>query len=61
MRTSPTVTKNGTWNLTGCTGPNNSSFISPNGFTMEVTMTGAGIFYAYPDSTDDTFTCSAEL
>jgi hypothetical protein len=61
MRVTPTMTKNGTWNLSNCTGPNANTFIGPSGFTIEVTTTAAAAYYAYADSTDDTFTFSAEL
>lgn len=61
MRVTPTMAKNGTWNLSNCTGPTPGVFIGPSGFSMEVTTSAAGVYYAYPDSTDDTFTASAEL
>jgi hypothetical protein len=61
MRVTPTMTKNGTWNLSNCTGPNANTFIGPSGFTIEVTTTAAAAYYAYADSTDDTFTFSSEL
>jgi hypothetical protein len=60
MRVTPTVTKSGTWDLAGCTGPT-GVFPGTYGFSMEVTVTSTGNFYAYPNSTDDTFTCSSEL
>jgi len=60
MRTAPTIAKNGTWNLNNCTGPS-SGFIGTGGFSMEINSLGAGTYYAYPDTTDDTFTCSSEL
>jgi len=60
MRITPTIAKNGTWDLSNCTGPS-PTFIGTYGFAMEVNVTSTGNFYAYPNSTDDTFTCSSEL
>jgi hypothetical protein len=60
MRITPTVAKNGTWDLANCTGPS-PAFIGTYGFSMEVNVSSTGNFYAYPNSTDDTFTCSSEL
>ena len=60
MRTAPTATKNGTWTVGTCGQPT-ADYLSPEGFALRVTSTGAGTVYAYPDSTDDTITFSAEL
>jgi hypothetical protein len=60
MRTAPVITKNGTW-ATGNTGQPAASYIGTNGFAMELSSSAAGQCYAYPDSTDDTFTCNSEL
>jgi hypothetical protein len=61
MRTTPTGTKNGTWAVNSCGQPL-IRFPSANGFSIGVAPTANNIsFYAYPDSTDDTFTFSAEL
>lgn len=60
MRTAPSITKNGTW-ATGNTGQPIASYIGINGFAMELSSSAAGQCYAYPDSTDDTFTINAEL
>ena len=59
-RTTPTVTKNGTWALGNASGPT-ISMVGAAGFSLEITALGAGMAYAYPDSTDDTVTISAEL
>jgi hypothetical protein len=62
MRAIPTMAKNGTWNLSNCTGPNvPTAFIGTGGFSLEVTSTATGIYYAYPDSADDYISASAEL
>jgi hypothetical protein len=60
MRITPTIAKNGTWDLSNCTGPS-PTFIGTYGFAMEVNVTSTGNFYAYPNTVDDTFTCSSEL
>jgi hypothetical protein len=59
MRTAPTITKNGTWGGNG--GQPSANYISSAGFSFIFDSTGAGMNYSYPDSTDDTFTISAEL
>jgi len=59
MRTAPTITKNGTWAGNG--GQPSAGYISSAGFSFMFDSTGAGMNYSYPDSTDDTFTISAEL
>jgi hypothetical protein len=60
MRIAPTITKNGTWG-----GPNvgqpSAIYISPQGFSISASVTAAGNFYVETNSTDDTFTISAEL
>jgi len=61
MRTIPTGTKNGTWAVLNCSQPA-IRFLSPNGFSLGVNPTATNIsFFAYPDTTDDTLTFSAEL
>ena len=61
MRTTPTGTKNGTWAVNLCGQPS-ARFLSPNGFSLSVTPTTSPVnCFAYPDSTDDTITFSAEL
>lgn len=60
MRVAPTVTKNGTWAASNVGQPS-SVATSIAGFTIENVGTANGIYYCYPDSTDDTFTMSAEL
>lgn len=60
MRITPTIAKTGTWDVSNCAGPS-PTFIGTYGFAMEVLVTSTGNFYAYPNSTDDTFTCSSEL
>jgi hypothetical protein len=59
MRVAPTITKNGTWNAVGVGQPS-ATYINTQGFTVAATGTGGG-FYLHPNSTDDTFTISAEL
>jgi len=59
MRVAPTITKNGTWNAVGVGQPS-AVYINTQGFTVAATGTGGG-FYLHPNSTDDTFTISAEL
>jgi hypothetical protein len=61
MRTTPTGTKNGTWDVSGCGQPS-TRFLSSDGFSFGVVPTANNVnFYAYPSSTDDTLTFSAEL
>ena len=61
MRTTPTGTKNGTWDVSNCGQPL-VRFLSPNGFSFGVVPTSASAnYYAFPNSTDDTLTFSAEL
>ena len=59
-RTTPTITKNGTW-ATGNAGQPVATMVGAQGFSIEIASLAAGMAYAYPDSTDDTFTISAEL
>jgi hypothetical protein len=60
MRISPTITKNGTWNVAN-TGQPAAGMSNTQGFSIESLGTALGNSYIYPDSTDDTFTMSAEL
>lgn len=60
MRTTPTITKNGTWESAN-TGQPSSLYVSYQGFTLLVTSSATGSFYVAPNTTDDTFTISAEL
>jgi hypothetical protein len=61
MRTTPTGTKNGTWDVSFCGQPSIRG-LSPNGFSLSVVPTSATAnYYAVPNSTDDTLTFSAEL
>ena len=61
MRATPTGTKNGTWDVLNCGQPT-VRFLSPDGFSFGAIPTNAAAnFYAYPSSTDDTLTFSAEL
>jgi hypothetical protein len=60
MRTAPTGTKNGTWNVSNCGQPS-LTFISADGYAPLVVVNATSVFYAYPNSSDDTFTFSAEL
>jgi hypothetical protein len=60
MRISPTITKNGTWNVAN-TGQPAAGMSNTQGFSIESLGTATGNSYIYPDSTDDTFTMSAEL
>jgi hypothetical protein len=59
MRVAPTITKNGTWNVVGIGQPS-AVYINAQGFSIQAVGTGPG-YYIHPDSTDDTFTMSAEL
>ena len=59
-RTSPVVTKVGTWAV-GNTGQPSPNYIGVDGFSSLQTATASGAFFTYPDSTDDGFTCDAEL
>jgi hypothetical protein len=60
MRTSPTATKYGTWDVAGCGQPF-FDFLGAKGSSMRVTSTGTGMVYSAPNSTDDLTTFSAEL
>lgn len=60
MRATPTITKNGTWE-TANVGQPSSLYVSYQGFTLLVTSVATASFYVAPNSTDDTFTISAEL
>jgi hypothetical protein len=60
MRTSPTVTKNGTWEVFNVGQPS-GIYISQQGMSYSLTSTATGAWYSHPNSTDDTFTISAEL
>jgi hypothetical protein len=59
MRVAPTITKNGTWNVAGIGQPS-AVYINTQGFSIQAVGTANG-YYMHPDSTDDTFTISAEL
>jgi hypothetical protein len=60
MRSAPTVVKNGTWSVTNCGQP---TFIYANrqGGSFTINATANGNITCYPNTTDDTFTFSAEL
>ena len=60
MRTSPTATVLGTWNVANCGQPS-AVYINPEGFSFYVLGTSLGVFYVHPNSTDDKITFSAEL
>jgi hypothetical protein len=61
MRTTPTGTKNGTWDVSFCGQPLIRG-LSANGFSLSVVPTSSTAnYYAVPNSTDDTLTFSAEL
>jgi hypothetical protein len=59
MRIAPTMTKNGTWG--GNAGQPSAGYISSAGFSFMYDSGSGGMNYIFPDSTDDTFTSSAEL
>jgi len=63
MRVAPTITKNGTWNVSSNTNQPSAVFIGTEGFSIEISSASGAIpaAYAYPDTSDDSFTCSAEL
>jgi hypothetical protein len=63
MRVAPTITKLGTWNVSSNTSQPSAVFIGQNGFSIQIESTSGAVAaaYAYPDSTDDKFTCSSEL
>jgi hypothetical protein len=63
MRVAPTITKNGTWSVSSNTNQPAAVFIGTEGFSIEVSSASGAIpaAYAYPDTSDDSFTCSAEL
>jgi hypothetical protein len=63
MRVAPTITKNGTWNVSANTTQPAAVFIGTDGFSIEISSSSGAVpaAYAYPDSSDDSFTCSAEL
>jgi hypothetical protein len=60
MRAAPTITKNGTWAV-GVSGQPSAVFINNQGFSIQITTTGSGATYAFPNATTDTLTISAEL
>lgn len=60
MRTVPTITLNGTWQFMNFSGIS-SEMPSTKGFTILATGNASGSAYAYPNSSDDTFTFNAEL
>jgi hypothetical protein len=60
MRSSPTATKAGTWEVNNCAQPT-FDFVSSKGAAMRVVITSSGTFYSYPNSSDDICTFSAEL
>ena len=60
MRTIPTATKSGTWQVSNCGQPF-FDYLGVNSCAMRATSTGTGMIYAYPDSSDDICTFSAEL
>jgi hypothetical protein len=60
MRVAPTITKNGTWAV-GVSGQPSAVFINNQGFSIQITTTGSGATYAFPNATTDTLTISAEL
>ena len=63
MRVAPTITKAGTWSVSSNTSQPSAVFIGQNGFSIQISSTSGAVAaaYAYPDSTDDKFTCSSEL
>jgi hypothetical protein len=60
MRVSPTITKNGTWG-TGSNGQPSAVFINNQGFSIEISSTGTGNTYAFPNDPTHNMTISAEL
>jgi hypothetical protein len=61
MRANPTVTKNGTWNVSGNNGQPSVLGTSTSGFSLRITGTASGQGYAYGQSSTTTVTSSAEL
>jgi hypothetical protein len=60
MRTAPTATKNGTWNVANCSQPT-VGFISSDGYAIRTVANAVSNYFLHPDSTDDTITFYAEL
>lgn len=60
MRTSPTATVLGTWNVSNCGQPS-VVYANPEGFSFYVQGTSLGVFYVHPNSIDDKITFFAEL
>lgn len=61
MRTTPTTTKNGTWNVSGNNGQPTVLGTTSSGFALRITGTAAGQGYAYGQNATNTVTNSAEL
>ncbi len=61
MRTEPTCTVHGTWNVTGCDQPVFTSFSKNIVSTHILKSGGAGSAFYYPDGTGDYFSMDAEL
>lgn len=61
MRTTPTTTKNGTWNISGNNGQPTVLGTTSSGFALRITGTAAGQGYAYGQNATNTVTNSAEL
>ena len=59
MRVAPTITKNGTWEAVGIGQPS-AVYNNTQGFSIQAVGTANG-YYLHPNSTDDSFTMSAEL
>jgi hypothetical protein len=61
MRIAATATRNGTWDTSNCN-PLSIEMVGTMGYTLMTNSTSNGVnWYAYPNSTDDTITFSAEL
>jgi len=61
MRIAATATRNGTWDTSNCN-PLSIEMVGTMGYTLMTNSTSNGVnWYAYPNSSDDTITFSAEL
>jgi len=60
LRTTPTMTINGTWATTNVSSAA-FGYGSSKGFALRVTPSGTGRWYWYANTTDDTYTADAEL
>ena len=60
MRSSPTVTKEGSWLVQDSAQPS-FDFINNQGFSMKIQPSSSTVAYSYPNSADDIVTMDSEL